>query len=230
MIQKKLFDIFCEAEDIEKTGINEGHNYTFIKESSVKKMAKDLFKKHRVLAIYQVTSTSQMLNNCTQVSISYNFTDIDDQSSIQGVWQGVGYRGDKGVFKAITGSIKSCLIHNLGITSGEDGDEETKEIPVKPDIVTQLEEAIEKKETPFNDSMADVSISEFAQNQINNRKQSAKKKRGPKPKNTEPVITPKEEGALIPEPIEPKESVFDDPAMSGILKENGFTEENKSFF
>jgi len=225
MIQKKLFDIFCEAEDIEKTGINEGHNYTFIKESSVKKMSKELFKKHRVLAMYQVTSTSQMLNNCTQVSISYNFTDIDDQSCISGVWQGVGYRGDKGIYKAITGAIKSCLIHNLGITSGEDGDEELKEVPVKPDIVTQLEDAIEKKNTSWKEKLPEMISTKELEEYDNFRLAPTpanvvfgKKKRGRRTKAEIEAVKNEH-----PEPEEKQESPM-------CVKESEPIEDNKSFF
>lgn len=144
MIRKKLFEIVSEAEDIEKSGFNERSRYNFVEEKRVKKMAKDLFIKHKVLATYQVTDSVQLLNNNYKVTIAYKFEDIEDNSSIQGIWSGAGHGGDKGLFKAITGAIKSLLMHNLMITSGEDPDEEKAEPLVKPDMVQQLENAMGK--------------------------------------------------------------------------------------
>jgi hypothetical protein len=248
MIQKKLFDIVCEAEDIEKTGFNERSGYIFIEEKKVKKTAKDLFKKHKVLATYQVTESNQLLNNNYKVTITYKFEDIEDNSSITGTWSGAGHGGDKGLFKAITGAIKSLLIHNLMLTSGEDPDDERSEPLIKPEIVAECEKAMDKKhiQTPDSELKEIAELGKRIDNieikselQVSNTEtpivQSEKKKRGRK-KNTETEVIKEnfdnqsETGVIenLPPSVPnetPKESVFDDPEMKDIVKPD-----EKSYF
>lgn len=131
-IARKLVSLMHTAGTIEKRGRNTNQKYAFVQEAdlvnSVRPAMVDLkLLLHQTTTFYDTRPMYETRSGgtmyLTTVGISYTWVDGETGESYQnpGVFYGTGAdTGDKGVYKAATGSLKYFLLKTLLIGSGDD--------------------------------------------------------------------------------------------------------------
>ena len=145
----KLVDIMAEMGTVAKKGRNEFHKYDYIRESDVSEKMQDCLVKHRVFIFSSIVSSeSQQVGSSilSTVQVEYTFVDADnpeDKFTVSAAGDGID-KGDKAIYKAITGAHKYFLIRNFNLGSDEDAEKHSPVIG-KGTIPKQ---AVQKKKQP----------------------------------------------------------------------------------
>lgn len=131
-----------------KEGFNDFNKYKYLMEAQVTIKMKELFDKNGVLFHYQseITETKDYQGNkgdtqfLVTVKINYAFIDVESGEKLEGVAYGQGAdKGDKGVYKAITGAIKYIYMKTFNIPTGDDAEKDSPEIKKQITPVTTIE-------------------------------------------------------------------------------------------
>ena len=130
--KQKLFNVVHELETLTKNGeVAFGKTkYSYLSEAELVKFLKPLFKEHRIN--FEVgldkerdrqpeKSSVELHGDLTLVYIKVILEDIDSDSKKEYYWCGSGKdSGDKGIYKAYTGAVKTCLMKNILVSTGDD--------------------------------------------------------------------------------------------------------------
>ena len=136
-VLQKLQACQKDIEVMQKDGYNDFNKYKFLSETQITMKIKTLFDKYNLLFHYQseITGTEvyQGAKGDTQflvtVKVTYSILDSDSGEGISGVVVGQGAdKGDKGVYKAITGAIKYLYMKMFNIPTGDDAEKESPEL------------------------------------------------------------------------------------------------------
>jgi hypothetical protein len=136
-LYQRLVAIMAEAGTIKKLGFNEFDKYSYVKESDIAEKMQALFVKHGVFVTNsviehsstQVTSSTGKPSILSSVVSLYTFINADNPSErheVRAVGDGMD-RGDKAIYKALTGAHKYFLIRNFNLGSEEDAEKESPE-------------------------------------------------------------------------------------------------------
>lgn len=145
-LYQRLLAIMAEAGTIKKMGFNEFDKYSYVKESDISEKLQSLYVRHGVFCLnsiksantIQVTSSTGKPQNYSTVVAEYTFINVDnpeDRITVEAVGEGAD-RGDKAIYKALTGAHKYFLIRNFNLGSEEDAEKESPEVskPVQPQV------------------------------------------------------------------------------------------------
>lgn len=140
----KIIAAGIEAGFVEKSGRNTVQGYDFVSEADVvRKVGGALLKRgilvypqHEIESVVPYATKSGSAAFLTTISTNWIFTDGQEQINVITVGQGTDTGGDKGVYKAMTGSKKYALLQALMIATGDDPEiarkgEESDEAPVR---------------------------------------------------------------------------------------------------
>jgi hypothetical protein len=125
----KLVSIMKDLGRIQKNGRNDFQGYDYVTESDIMDAVREKLAAHNVFIFSSVISSSHE-GELTTVTVDYTITDGDtgEAVTIKSVGQGKD-KGDKGVYKAITGAYKYFLMKTFLMSSGDDP--ETDDAPMK---------------------------------------------------------------------------------------------------
>lgn len=128
----KLHRITDEIGFIQKDKKNDFHKYMYASEEAIKRAFHEKFVQEGILFNFSVDG-AQVNDSAdgylTTIHCTFSFTDIVTGESINGKFCGQGSdKGDKGIYKAITGAIKYCLTSNFLIPTGDDPEKDEKMI------------------------------------------------------------------------------------------------------
>ena len=113
-----------EVEFIEKDKTNEFHNYQYASEQAIKQTIHPLLVKHGVLFTLSCLESTNV-GEITTAKFTYHFYDVESGEELTGCFVGQGQdKGDKGIYKAITGAIKYILTSTFLIPTGLDPESE----------------------------------------------------------------------------------------------------------
>lgn len=146
-LYQRLLAIMAEAGTIKKLGFNEFDKYSYVKESDIAEKMQSLFVKHGVFVTNSVIehSTVQVTNSkgnqqmLSQVVSLYTFINADNPSEtheVRAVGDGLD-RGDKAIYKALTGAHKYMLIRNFNLGSEEDSEKESPSLGAESQVTTR---------------------------------------------------------------------------------------------
>lgn len=139
-ILQKIYNIQKSIDTMPKDGYNDFNRYNYLMEAQVTTKIKELMDREKVVFHYQseVTETKeyQGAKGDTQflvtVKIPYAFYDVESGEKLDGVVYGQGAdKGDKGVYKAITGAIKYLYMKTFNIPTGNDPEKDSPELKPK---------------------------------------------------------------------------------------------------
>jgi hypothetical protein len=140
-IYQKLHAIMEAIAFIEKDKRNEFHKYNYASEEAIKKAVHSQLVANRVVFSMDITDM-QRNNNLVDIIVKYTFTDIDTLEKVSGSFNGCGEdKGDKALYKAVTGAIKYILTSTFLIPTGDD-----PEVENKKDVAPQPAKIEPKKE------------------------------------------------------------------------------------
>lgn len=138
----KLCEVMAAVEKIPKRGINEHYGYTYATEADVVEHVRQELARRKVFLLPSVQGVTERevvtrkgnKEIVTTVKVEYTFHDAESGETLAFTMLGSGQdAGDKGVYKALTGSIKYALMKAFLIPTGDDPERETSvKEPAKP--------------------------------------------------------------------------------------------------
>lgn len=119
-LHTKLVKVMDGVSRIKKNGYNSFHKYSYVTEADVIEAVKTELVKQGLSLTQSVKSFSQS-GDITTVLVDYTITDADTGEACVSTCIGAGQdKGDKGPYKALTGSMKYFLMKSLLIPTGDD--------------------------------------------------------------------------------------------------------------
>jgi len=131
-ILMKINAIMAEINYIQKDKSNSFHGYKYASEAAIKEACHASFVKHKVVFSFSVNKVTDLWSttggeHVVLVECAWTLSDVESGESLSGVAVGTGSdKGDKAVYKAITGALKYALTANLLIPTGEDPENESE--------------------------------------------------------------------------------------------------------
>lgn len=130
---KKLLDVWQEMPGyVRKEGYNSFHKYKYNSEAQIKEIFMPLLRKAGILFTCGILSqdTEAIEGQIfTKISVKYRFIDTESGEILEDIFQGQGSdKGDKGLYKAITGAIKFIFSSNFLMVTGDDPEKEDEEL------------------------------------------------------------------------------------------------------
>lgn len=130
---KKLAAIMAKIDRVPKNGFNSFHKYKFVQEADLSEYVRQFFVEEGLVLVMgakaqNLTPIGDKGDMLTTLEMEITIADTETGESITVPWQGQGAdKGDKGLYKAMTGGVKFWLLKTFLVPSGEDpeGDEET---------------------------------------------------------------------------------------------------------
>ncbi len=139
-LKEKMWTIMQEIEYINKDKVNSFHGYKYASEEAIKKVVHEALVKNRVL--FRISVDRQEYDKeaqLTMLSCRYIFEDVDSDEVVTAAMQSQGQdKGDKGVYKAITGAIKYALTSALLIPTGDDPEDERNDKPSQAEAAKKM--------------------------------------------------------------------------------------------
>jgi hypothetical protein len=134
-IYQRIAAVMEEVKYVQKTGYNSFHKYKYAKESDYIESLRPAMLKHGLVILPAQMKTSQQ-GELSTVELTFRIVNVDNPSEfldVPSAGQGAD-KGDKGVYKAITGAKKYALSTAFLIETGDDAeaDESTDARAAKP--------------------------------------------------------------------------------------------------
>jgi len=196
-LYRKMHKVMSAIDRIHKDGKNAAANYAYASEKAIKETLHSAFVEVGILfkldvvdfAIPEMQTGRNGETKITTVRTRYSFIDIDTGDKLEGEFIGSGNgRDDKGIYAAITGSIKYILTSTFLIPTGDDPEDDRYDVserisekktesdsrpvpkpvpssPPKPQAVKPVERSVPVP-TPDPQADAGLKLSEDQQNVI----------------------------------------------------------------
>jgi hypothetical protein len=134
----KLAEVQASIHSIQKSGYNSFQKYSYAEEAAIVSACRvELARRHIMIlpAIQQVNREDTL----TTIFTEYTIIDGESDERLRFIWAGTGAdKGDKGLYKAITGSQKYFLMKMFMMPTGDDAETES---PVVADSDTAFQKA-----------------------------------------------------------------------------------------
>ena len=131
-LTQKLCQVMATVDRIPKTGRNDYHGYSYAEEAViVEAIRKELASRNVMLyPSLQQTGAITVEGGITTVMMTYTFVDGDSGETMESAWAGQGQdSGDKGLYKAYTGSNKYYLMKTFLLPTGDEQGADDPENP-----------------------------------------------------------------------------------------------------
>lgn len=149
---EKLCEVMSTVQYIQKLGYNSFHKYHYATEADVSEAIRKELTDRKIFLLPSVEEVSQRIittregneQTVTKTRIKFTFLDAENDDSLEFVMEGEGQDpGDKGIYKAITGTTKYALMKAFLIPTGDDpeGDKGVDEHSVGRVLLHLTEEA-----------------------------------------------------------------------------------------
>jgi hypothetical protein len=126
-IYKKIINIMKDTGVISKKGRNDFHHYDYVMEADIIETLRDKLIEQGLVIIPNVVEVTHE-GTLTTVKIQYTIIDSDSDDKLAIYCYGQGEdKGDKGVYKAITGAYKYMLLKTFMIPTGDDPEKSESE-------------------------------------------------------------------------------------------------------
>lgn len=152
-LYKKILAISDEMGRLPKSGYNNYHKYAYVTEADAMDRLRGLCVKHGVVIIPTLIGQQRVNGDLTCVEVSYTIADAVTGETVTCVVPGQGKdSGDKGVYKALTGSFKYFILKTYLVPTGDDPerDEASAKQTSKP-IAKSQPAVISSIDEPWND-------------------------------------------------------------------------------
>jgi hypothetical protein len=140
-IYKKMLKVMEAITNIEKKGRNNYDHYSYATEADIKAVVRKELIKNKIIFKHEIVRektrgdiVNGKMNVLVRIKVKYAFIDVETGDIESGTYYGHGTdKGDKGLYKAITGSIKYILTSTFLIPTGDDPEDAKDEEPFKGD-------------------------------------------------------------------------------------------------
>jgi hypothetical protein len=122
---QRLARISGHVGNVPKKGYNAFHKYHYVTEADLVGAVRQYLAAAGILMIPDVIETTQLSDELTKVVVEYTVTDGGASFTFKVPGYGSD-RGDKGVYKALTGSMKYAIMKLFKIETGDDPEQDTR--------------------------------------------------------------------------------------------------------
>ena len=117
----------AEHGTYQRKGMNSFSNYSYFSEAQYKELFTSLFAKHGLEMSSDVDSVEDV-GTGVRAGCVFRLTDIDTGYTESSLYIGDGAdKGDKGIYKAYTGTLKYWLANNWMVATGDDAEKDSPE-------------------------------------------------------------------------------------------------------
>lgn len=121
----KLCEVMASIEEVPKKGYNKFHNYHYATEADLVQAVRTELSKRKLFIFPNVVNHARN-GDITDIMVSWTFVDGETGEARECMIPGCGSdKGDKGVYKALTGSEKYLLMKSFLIPTGDDPENES---------------------------------------------------------------------------------------------------------
>tara|TARA_R110000824_G_scaffold49264_3_gene138293 strand:+ start:1016 stop:1741 length:726 start_codon:yes stop_codon:yes gene_type:complete len=129
----KLAEVQASIRNVTKDGYNEFHKYKYAEEAAIVKACRWELAQRHIMVIPSIESVDRT-GTLTTITTSFTLYDGESGETITSHWAGTGDdKGDKGLYKALTGSLKTYLTKLLLLPTGDDAEQESP-VSVSPEF------------------------------------------------------------------------------------------------
>jgi hypothetical protein len=129
---KRLVTKLCEIMEVigyvPKNGFNKFHNYAYVREADIVDALRKELTKRKIFVYPSIISQNTISNasgDITNLMVRWTFEDAETGETRECIIPGSGQdKGDKGVYKAMTGSSKYFLMKAFFVPTGDDPEAE----------------------------------------------------------------------------------------------------------
>jgi len=153
-LHSKLLEIMKEVGYLQKDGTNDFHHYNYVTERKVSEVFRNALASRSILFLTSVEDHSHD-GQLSTVATRHQFIDVESGETLEFCSAGEGYdKGDKGVYKAITGATKYALVKFFLLPTGDDPE---------ADMHTDIDAAMGRIAEPQEDPTGDGDIPVYAE-------------------------------------------------------------------
>jgi hypothetical protein len=138
---RKLAEVMAAVERVPKRGRNEFHRYDYATEADIVTVVRQELASRQVMLIPEVvaherqditTKKNERGDPLSILTMRFTFIDGETGEMDSRMWLGVGQDGgDKGIYKAMTGAAKYFLMKTFLMPTGDDPENDAKEVKQK---------------------------------------------------------------------------------------------------
>lgn len=169
-LMNKIQKIQQAGLSVAKNGWNNFQKYSYATESDVVEAMDKVFTEHGILCFLTMEDTQIVMNGespLTRVKVRFSLVDVDSGESRDFIFYGDGQdKGDKGMYKAVTGAQKYFFMKNFRISTGDDPERDAvehsapaKQAPAQPQEVLKKTSAFLKPVSNGAAKAAPVAVS-----------------------------------------------------------------------
>ncbi len=127
-VYQRIHAVTQEMPTVAKDGHNAFHKYDYATEASFVHALRPLLFKHGLVIIPSVASIPQVENGLTSITMKFTIVNIDKpEERVDLLVPGQGQdKGDKGVYKSITGAKKYFIALAFMVATGDDPEKDEK--------------------------------------------------------------------------------------------------------
>lgn len=127
-VNQRIHKVMVEMKTINKNGYNKFHQYKYATETDYVEALRPLLEKHglvvspRILEVPSILGPDEKGNILTTILIEFKLTNVDNPQDFSvAVVSGQGSdKGDKGIYKALTGAKKYWAALTFMVETGDD--------------------------------------------------------------------------------------------------------------
>lgn len=125
-LHAKLAEVMAEVGRVPKRGRNEFHKYDYATEADIVDAVRGALSSRGISLVPSVVQVNRE-GTLTTVLMSFQFNDGETGGSASYQWAGTGDdKGDKGLYKAMTGALKYFLLKTFLMPTGDDSEADTE--------------------------------------------------------------------------------------------------------
>ena len=125
-IYAKIAKVMSQVERVPKNGYNNFHKYEYATESDLTEAIRPILQEAG-LAFFSTVIEQERDGEFTKAKMEFTLADVETGETITRKYWGEGQaKGDKGLYKAYTGAVKSFLMKTFLIPTGDDPEQDEK--------------------------------------------------------------------------------------------------------
>lgn len=128
---QRIHAVMNDMETITKNGRNDFHKYDYATEADYVHALRPLLKKHGLVVVPTLAGPTSYVDGITGIAMKFTIINVDKPDErVESIIPAQGQdKGDKGVYKALTGAKKYFMALTFMVATGDDPEKDDKAKP-----------------------------------------------------------------------------------------------------
>lgn len=137
-VYQRIHAVMNEMSTIAKNGRNDFHKYDYATEADYVHALRPLLQKHGLVIIPHLMSAPMIQDGITHLAMKFTIVNVDKpEERVESIIPAQGQdKGDKGVYKALTGAKKYFAALTFMVATGDDPEKDDSRSPSKSAVVS----------------------------------------------------------------------------------------------